>query len=169
MKSALMSVGAFAVAMALTTVISVSRAPLPELPVDALALADSLLADSLWRDSVTSRGEDETPMTPTRLTTFLPFAGNPEMSPNPAGQEVGAAITVDTTDGDEALQTLAQVFARMTPQAAAQIMQHMSDAEVEGVVRNLGSRQAASVLSNLPEQRAAVLARRLMEGRGENN
>jgi len=151
--------------MVVTTIVSVRRAPVPEPPVDTVALADSLLADSLWRDSVppaSSHGVAEVqgnPLVP--ATTALAVAANSVDDSHSTEAEP------TEEEKEEALQSLAQIFARMSPETAAEILRHMSDSEVEGVVRNLGSRQAASVLSSLPEQRAAVLARRLMDGSEE--
>lgn len=167
MKSAIMSVGAFSIAMVVTTIVSVKLAPVPEPPIDTTALADSLLADSLWRDSVpalSSHGAEETHGNP-----LVPSATALAVAADPVEETHTAETELSEDEKEEALQSLAQIFARMSPETAAEILRHMSDSEVEGVVRNLGSRQAASVLSSLPEQRAAVLARRLMDGSGERD
>jgi MgtE intracellular N domain len=170
MKTAMLAVVSFTVPFLGTTYWLVSHAPTPpptrHLAADSTARADSLLADSLWRDSVVVA--DRSAAQPTEGVEHGAALPAPQVD---VGQQAIVAepereATPTSTPTDQARQaasrSLSRVFAQMKPADAAQVIMHLTDDEVERVLRNLGARQAAAILTNLPERRAAALARRLM-------
>jgi hypothetical protein len=171
----LASIGAFVLALALSSgfVVWDSPAPSPGVVASAVPPAPS--------DSGTA-GHEPTPppaaatqaaappesvRTPraAAVAAVSPAPGAGRLEHAPSGTVPARAAAAGPRYDPAGVAQVSKILTNMKPAEAASILAYFNDQQAEEVLRSVPARQAATLLAELPVERAATLSRRLMLAR----
>ena len=162
-KTILVGVACFLVALGASTSLIVMRTPRPVVAAGTTAVADSVVHATVTKD--VPAGHDfiapgefaaDAPLTTPDLLRLA------EAIPHQAETVPATSRRAERVEAPADYGRVAKILVNMKPTEAAAILAYLSDAQVEGVLRALGPRQAATVLAALPTERAAQLSKRLL-------
>ena len=164
-KTILMGVACFVVALAASTSVMVMRTPVKGAVKDSTAVADSLVHATAAHEAAPAAGQSYAPAgdfaadAPVSAPDLIQLA---QAIPHTAEPVAASPKHVEKNDAPADFARVGKILVNMKPAEAAAIMGYLADAQVEGVLRSLGPRQAASMLAALPTERAAQLSKRLL-------